>query len=87
VKEFSGPVYYAAGELSNPRFYGRMADRAARLFDDCTVEVFTGRHHFDPPHRAEPVRLARGLTELWERGEQSPGVLRTEQDVRSSERC
>jgi hypothetical protein len=69
VKAFSGPVYYAAGELSNPRFYGRMADRAPRLFQDCTVEVFAGRHHFDPPHRAEPGRLAQRLSELWARAE------------------
>jgi len=25
------------------------------------------RHHFDPPHRIEPERLADSLTALWRR--------------------
>jgi pimeloyl-ACP methyl ester carboxylesterase len=66
---FNGPVYYALGALSNPDFYGRMAERAGQLFDDFTLEIFEDRHHFDPPHRAEPQRLARSLLALWERSE------------------
>lgn len=63
------PVYYALGAHSNPDFYGRMAGRAKRMFGDFTLEVFEGRHHFDPPHRVEPERLARSLLALWERSE------------------
>ena len=69
LRGFDGPVYYALGALSNPDFYGRMAERAGRLFGDFTLEVFDGRHHFDPPHRVEPERLARSLLALWERSE------------------
>jgi len=31
--------------------------------------VFEERHHFDPPHRAEPERLARSLESLWRTAE------------------
>jgi hypothetical protein len=31
--------------------------------------VFEERHHFDPPHRIEPERLARSLHTVWERAE------------------
>jgi pimeloyl-ACP methyl ester carboxylesterase len=66
---FGRPVYYALGALSNQDLYGRMADRAGRTFGDFTLEVFEGRHHFDPPHRAEPERLARSLRALWARSD------------------
>jgi pimeloyl-ACP methyl ester carboxylesterase len=72
VRGFGSPVYYALGALSNPDLYGRMAERARRLFADFTLEVFQDRHHFDPPHRVEPERLARSLLALWQRSE--PGV-------------
>lgn len=61
------PVYFALGGRSNPDFYGEIARRAEALFADCTVEVFAERHHFDPPHRTEPERLARSLRALWDR--------------------
>jgi hypothetical protein len=32
-----------------------------------TLEVFEECHHFDPPHRIEPERLARSLRSLWSR--------------------
>ena len=63
------PVYYALGGLSNPDMYGALAERLSRVFDDFTLEVFEERHHFDPPHRIEPDRLARSLRALWERAE------------------
>jgi pimeloyl-ACP methyl ester carboxylesterase len=63
------PAYYALGALSNPDLYGAMAERTGRLLGDFTLEVFEGRHHFDPPHRVEPERLAGSLRELWERSE------------------
>ena len=36
------------------------------LFADFTLEVYDDRHHFDPPHRVEPERLAARLRQLWE---------------------
>lgn len=46
-----------------------MAERLAGLFPDLRLEVYQGRHHLDPPHRAEPGRFARALRDLWERAE------------------
>jgi hypothetical protein len=37
------------------------------VFADFELEVFEDRHHFDPPHRIEPERLARSLERLWGR--------------------
>ena len=64
---FPRPVYYALGGLSNPDYFGAMAERLGGLFGDYTLDVFEERHHFDPPHRAEPERLAARLLEVWER--------------------
>ena len=63
-KGFRQPVYYALGSLSRP-LYERDAKTLAGLFPDLRVEVYEGRSHFDPPHRAEPERFARALRELW----------------------
>ncbi len=67
LASYTRPVYYALGELSSPGFYGAMARRLRDVFADYTVEVFAGRHHFDPPHRVEPERVARSLRALWQR--------------------
>jgi pimeloyl-ACP methyl ester carboxylesterase len=69
LRRFDRPVYYALGGLSNPDHYGEIAARLSRAFDDFTLEVFEERHHFDPPHRIEPERLARSLRTLWKRAE------------------
>jgi pimeloyl-ACP methyl ester carboxylesterase len=69
LRRFGRPVYYALGGLSNPDQYGEIAERLSHVFDDFTLEVFEERHHFDPPHRIEPERLARSLSMLWERAE------------------
>ena len=69
LRGFAQPVYYALGGLSNPRYYGRMAEHASQIFNDFTLDVFEERHHFDPPHRAEPERLARRLKGIWRRAE------------------
>jgi pimeloyl-ACP methyl ester carboxylesterase len=69
LRAFDQPVYFALGKLSNPRWYGRMAERARDVFGDFTLDVFSDRHHFDPPHRAEPEVLARRLRDVWRRGE------------------
>jgi pimeloyl-ACP methyl ester carboxylesterase len=67
LRGFGQPVYYAVGGLSNPDYFARQADRLAAVFRDFTVEVYAERHHFDPPHRVEPDRLAAALTSLWAR--------------------
>jgi hypothetical protein len=67
LRRFDRPVYYALGGLSNPDQYGEIAQRLGRVFADFELEVFEDRHHFDPPHRIEPERLARSLERLWGR--------------------
>jgi pimeloyl-ACP methyl ester carboxylesterase len=66
---FDRPVYYALGALSNPDHYGEIARRLSVLFPDFELELFDQRHHFDPPHRREPERLASSLRALWRRAE------------------
>ena len=68
LKAFSRPVYFAVGGRSNPGFFGPMAERLSEVFADFTLETFPDRHHFDPPHRVEPERLADSLLALWSRG-------------------
>ena len=69
LRRFERPVYFALGALSNPDQYARIAERLAGTFSDFALEVYEDRHHFDPPHRAEPERLARSLRALWARAE------------------
>jgi pimeloyl-ACP methyl ester carboxylesterase len=64
---FDRPVYVAVGGRSNPDFFAPMAGRLSELFADFTLETFPDRHHFDPPHRVEPERLAGSLLALWDR--------------------
>jgi pimeloyl-ACP methyl ester carboxylesterase len=61
------PVLYVLGGRSNPAWFAAIADRLAAALPDFTLEVFEDRHHFDPPHRAEPERLARTLAAFWSR--------------------
>jgi hypothetical protein len=63
-RKFRQPVYYALGTLSRP-FYLRNAKMLGSLFPNIRVEVYEGRSHYDPPHRAEPDRFAGALRELW----------------------
>jgi pimeloyl-ACP methyl ester carboxylesterase len=69
LRRFDRPVYYALGELSNPDYYGQMARRLAGVFSDYTLETFAERHHFAPPHRFEPERVAASLLSLWRRAD------------------
>jgi pimeloyl-ACP methyl ester carboxylesterase len=69
LRSFDRPVYFALGALSNPDHYGEIAKRLSGVFPDFELEVFEERHHFDPPHRTEPERLARSLEALWRRAE------------------
>jgi pimeloyl-ACP methyl ester carboxylesterase len=71
LSRFKRPVYFALGGLSNQDDWGEMAARLRGVFADFELEVFDERHHFDPPHRAEPRRLARSLAALWRRAETS----------------
>lgn len=71
LRGFDRPVYYALGALSNPDQYEEIAKRLGRVFEDFELEVFEERHHFDPPHRVEPERLATSLVRLWRRAAQS----------------
>ena len=69
LRKFEQPVWFALGGRSNPDYFGRMADRLARVFPNFTIELFSDRHHFDPPQRAEPGRVAASLTGLWTRAD------------------
>lgn len=65
---FQRPVLYTLGGGSHP-WYRAGADRLSRIFPDFTLKEFKDRHHFDPPHRAEPEQFAATLLEHWERAE------------------
>lgn len=67
-RRFPQPVYYALGSLSTP-FYERTARTLGEVFPDLEVDVYEGRSHLDPPHRAEPERFAQALRSLWRRAE------------------
>jgi pimeloyl-ACP methyl ester carboxylesterase len=69
LRRFERPVYFALGGGSNPELYAPIAERLATIFPDFTLERFEDRHHFDPPHRKEPERLARSLRVLWARAD------------------
>jgi pimeloyl-ACP methyl ester carboxylesterase len=71
LERFDRPVYYALGGMSNPDQFGQIASRLGKVFPDFTLEVFQERHHFDPPHRIEPERLARSLGALWGRADRA----------------
>lgn len=66
---FERPVLYVFGGRSNPDLYETRMHRLAGVFRDFTSEVFAERHHFDPPHRGEPERLAELLLAFWGRAE------------------
>ncbi|MGE5139790.1 MAG: alpha/beta fold hydrolase [Rudaea sp.] len=66
LQRFRSPVYIAVGGLSIALFE-RMADRLTGLFPNAKCQIYEGRHHFDPPQRAEPERFAGALLELWSR--------------------
>ena len=67
LRTFDRPVLYTIGGRSNQLAMRPPAERLGRIFPDLTLEIFEDRHHFDPPHRAEPQRYARSLRKLWDR--------------------
>jgi pimeloyl-ACP methyl ester carboxylesterase len=75
LRAFDRPVYFALGGRSNPEYYARMAERLGSIFPDFTLETFPERHHFDPPHRIEPERLANSLLAHWQRAERFARAL------------
>lgn len=66
LRRFPRPVLYMLGGRSAP-VYRAMAERLAGVFQDFTLRDFPQRHHFDPPHRAEPDAFAATLLEHWGR--------------------
>lgn len=62
---FERPVLFVLGGKSNPDDYGEIARRLSDVFSEYRLVVFDDRHHFDPPHRIEPGRLAALLHEHW----------------------
>jgi len=73
LRHFGRPVLFVLGGRGNPDLYARMAERLAGVFPDFTLDVYADRHHFDPPHRVEPARLATALRALWARAESRDG--------------
>ncbi|MEW1810522.1 alpha/beta hydrolase [Pseudarthrobacter phenanthrenivorans] len=71
---FDRPVLFILGGRSNPDDYADNARRLSRVFPDFRLEVFPDRHHFDPPHRIEPERVAGLLQEHWARAEGRPAA-------------
>ena len=65
LRRFGGAVWFALGGRSNLALYGQMAERLARVWPRMAIERFPERHHFDPPHRTEPERVAAALERLW----------------------
>jgi pimeloyl-ACP methyl ester carboxylesterase len=69
LRRFDRPVYFALGGRGNQDLYARMAARLEDVFPDFTLDIYDDRHHFDPPHRIEPARVAAALRGLWTRAE------------------
>lgn len=68
LRRFTKPVYVAYGDRSSV-VEKIKAERLARIFPDCRVEVYEGTHHFAPPQRLQPQRFAQALLELWNRAD------------------
>jgi len=64
-----GAAFPSARAAADRPVHGRVAERLAAIFPDFSIETFPERHHFDPPHRIEPARLADSLLALWQRAE------------------
>jgi len=67
LRAFDHPVLYVTGGKSDPIENEPIVQRLGKVFPDFTREIYEERHHFDPPHRAEPERFAASLMRLWER--------------------
>ena len=76
---FGKPVYYALGGLSNQDEFGEIAAKLAGVFPDFRMEEFPDRHHLDPPHLAEPERVAESLRALWNKASERGETIRIPQ--------
>lgn len=60
LRKFERPVYFALGGLSNPDYYGRMAERLRHVFPDFTLETYPDRHHFESASSGRADEGCRG---------------------------
>jgi pimeloyl-ACP methyl ester carboxylesterase len=60
------PVLAISGGRSHPRFQ-HQDERLVEVIPHARAEVFSERSHLNPPHRAEPARLAEMLIDFWTR--------------------
>jgi len=65
LSRFRGPVLIAVGGLGHPSLLA-LARRMAASFSNGRVQVYEGRYHLDPIHRAEPERFAVVVKALWQ---------------------
>ncbi len=64
--EFDQPVLFTLGSLTHPR-WRTMRDRLQRCFPNFAPEEFSGLHHLNTSHQAEPDRTAALLSDFWAR--------------------
>jgi pimeloyl-ACP methyl ester carboxylesterase len=65
LSRFRGPLLIAVGDLGHPSLLA-LARGMAAAFSNGRVQVYEGRYHLDPIHRAEPERFAVDLRALWQ---------------------
>lgn len=64
LRGFAGPVWLAVGSLSHPVFE-RQARHLGRLWPHMRLQTFEGLHHLNPPHLADPNRVAEAIRSQW----------------------
>jgi hypothetical protein len=64
LARYRGTVYVALGTLSHQEFE-RQARRLAEILPQTEIETYEGLHHLNPPHLADPARLATALLRAW----------------------
>ena len=65
LSRFGGPVLIAVGSLGHPSLLA-LSRGIAEAFANGRVQVYEGRYHLDPIHRAEPERFAVDVRALWQ---------------------
>jgi pimeloyl-ACP methyl ester carboxylesterase len=66
------PLLAIRGGRSHPR-WAAVSRRLAEVCPDAREHVFSDLHHFAPPFREQPQRLASLLLDLWSEAEAGPG--------------
>lgn len=64
LARYRGAVYVALGTFSHQEFE-RQAGRLAEILPQTEIEAYQGLHHLNPPHLADPGRLAKSLLRAW----------------------